>query len=120
MRFAEAVYAGGEDEIRVARLRVKDVVGDEGMVSAAAVIGNFTRMVRIADSTGIPLDAPVEIVSSDFRSDIGLDDFGSAGNTPIGGPVRRVVTPILRPLLKRALPFVAKRLMPRKDDSAKS
>ena len=43
------------------------------LVDAAAVVGNFERMVRIADGTGIPLDKPVAMVSADMREELGLD-----------------------------------------------
>ena len=71
VRLAEAVVSGDDEQaLAGARMRVLDAVGPEGLVSAAAVVGNFQRMVRIADSIGIPLDAPVEILSQDLRDDL--------------------------------------------------
>ena len=50
---------------------------------AAGVIGNFERMVRIADGTGIPLDRIVDAMTSDFRAEFGspvhiLGEFSDA------------------------------------------
>ena len=57
--FAEAVVVGDAERIAAARGSVATELGDAAMVDAAAVIANFQRMVRIADSSGIPLDEPV-------------------------------------------------------------
>ena len=53
--FAEATVAGDPGAIASARAAVRTALGDEATVDAAAVIGNFQRMVRIADGCGIPL-----------------------------------------------------------------
>jgi hypothetical protein len=39
-------------------------------------------MVRIADGTGIPLDAPLAMITADMQKEIGTDQFPSAVNTP--------------------------------------
>jgi hypothetical protein len=54
-------------------------------------------MVRIADGTGIPLDAPVEALSADLREPLGLDRFGAAAHTPRAGLARRGLGLLLRP-----------------------
>ena len=69
------------------------------LVDAAAVIGNFQRMVRIADGTGIPLDKPVAMISADVRDELKLNEFGSADLTPAPGPIGRFLGRHLRPLL---------------------
>ena len=48
------------------------------MVDAAAVVANFCMMTRIADSTGTPLDAGTVDVSTEIRSDLGIDSLVSA------------------------------------------
>jgi hypothetical protein len=73
-------------------------IGPEALVDAAAVASNFMRMVRIADSTGISLDAPMEVLSQDLRAELGIDRFGSAANTPPAGVLRRSVGRVLTPL----------------------
>jgi hypothetical protein len=70
---------------------------------------NFERMVRIADATGIPLDDPVEILTSDVREGLGINDFTAAANTPAGGLVRRALAPALRPILGGVLRYVGSR-----------
>ncbi len=51
-------------------------LGVEALVDAAAVIGNFERMTRIADGTGIPLGDTLAAVTVDIREDLGLDRLG--------------------------------------------
>jgi hypothetical protein len=104
LALAEAVVQGGEAELAAARRAALAALGSESFLAAAAVAGNFERMVRIADATGIPLDAPLAALTADLRAELGIDAFGSAANTP---PVSR-----LRWLLGRALAPLASRLLP--------
>ena len=46
-------------------------------MDAAGVIGNFQRMVRIADSTGIPVDGFMAESMSELRDALGLNDLPS-------------------------------------------
>ncbi len=52
------------------------------MVDAAAVAANFQRMVRIADSMGIPLDEEDIEPCAGVRQELDLGRFASAENTP--------------------------------------
>ena len=45
------------------------------MVDAAGVASNFERMVRIADSTGIPLGDGLETFSAEVRAELNLERF---------------------------------------------
>ena len=100
--FAEAAVRGEPEAIAAARERLRAELGDAATVDAAAVVGNFDRMVRIADGTGIPLDKLAAMVSADVRADLGIDDFGGAQNTaPIRGLERAAGK-----LLSRMLPLV--------------
>lgn len=84
--FAEASVRGEPGATRSARECVRRELGDAATVDAAGVIGNFERMVRIADGTGIPLDRTVALVSADVRADLGIDAFGGARSTqPVRG-----------------------------------
>ncbi len=56
--------------------------GNDVVVDAAAVAGNFQRMVRIADATGIPVDEPMQALSRGIQEDLDLRRFHSAQNTP--------------------------------------
>ena len=75
--FAEAM--AGEDDAALARARqaVVEVLGAEAMVDAAGVASNFERMVRIADSTGIPLDERMEVLSKPVRDKLHLERFAA-------------------------------------------
>lgn len=61
-----------------ARKSLSVALGPEALIDAAGVIGNFQRMVRIADATGIPVDAMTAVVTEDIRADLKLNDFVSA------------------------------------------
>ena len=102
--FAEATVGGDPDAIATARAAVRTALGDEATVDAAAVIGNFQRMVRIADGTGIPLDKPVAMLSADLREDLGIDHFDSASETPEVGAIGRLAGKAMQ----RAFPLVTK------------
>jgi hypothetical protein len=110
IRFAEASLGDSfddkADDTRVAREAVKDELGENAMVDAAGVIANFQRMVRIADGTGIPLDTPVAMMTSSIREDLGINEYGSASNTPALSLPQR----LLGRLLQHALPLVVKLL----------
>jgi hypothetical protein len=75
--FAEAMV--GEDDAALARARqaVIEVLSPEAMVDAAGVASNFERMVRIADSTGIPLDERMEVLSKAVRDQLHLERFAA-------------------------------------------
>jgi hypothetical protein len=84
VRFAEQVVRDGDDLAR-ARAELLAAMGPAALIDAAAVVGNFERMVRIADGTGIPLDTPVQAMTGRLREDLGLDGYRSASNTPARG-----------------------------------
>ena len=73
------------------------------MVDAAAVIGNFERMNRIADGTGIPIDAPVEAATGDLREELDLDRFASARNSGELSTRAKLLGPVVRAILPLAL-----------------
>lgn len=80
--FAEAVMTGSESDVAAARETLRSRLGDAATVDTASVIANFERMARIADGTGIPLDAPLAMITADMQKEIGTDQFSSAVNTP--------------------------------------
>ena len=75
VEFAEAVL--GEDDARLARVRetLNAALGPAGLVDAAGVVGLFNAIDRVADATGIPLEAEKAEQSADFRAALGLDRF---------------------------------------------
>ena len=60
---------------------LQELVGDAGLVEAAATVAAFQGLNRIADATGIQLDDGLNSESDDFRSPLGLDKFSGADNT---------------------------------------
>jgi hypothetical protein len=102
----------GDDDAALARARERMLreLGPAVLVDAIAVAANFERMVRIADGTGIPLDAPVEIATSDVRGALGIDRYTAAANTPLPGALRRLLTPLVRPLLARLMRAIGGRV----------
>jgi len=74
--FAEAML--GEDEEALARARtvLSAAIGPAGLADAAGVVGLFNAIDRVADATGIPLEAEKLEASADFRAALGVDRFG--------------------------------------------
>ena len=72
--FANAIVGANAEEIKISRDALVDVIGQFAMIEAAGVASNFQRMVRIADSTGIPLGR-FEEMSVDVRDELKLEDF---------------------------------------------
>jgi hypothetical protein len=109
----EAAMARDDAALADARRAVADTLGAAAVVEAAAIIGTFNQMVRIADSTGIALDAPLEMVSQRLREEIGVGAFGSSANTPAAGTVKRTLGRVLervtRPIQPALLRVMARR-----------
>jgi hypothetical protein len=81
MRFAEALASGDDAALVSSRDALLAVSSSNVIVDAAAVAANFQRMVRIADSTGLPLDGIVSTLSSPIQDELDLRRFPSAQNT---------------------------------------
>lgn len=101
MKFAEAIAVGREDVLVLAREQLLREAGAEVLVDAAGVAANFQRMVRIADATGIPLDATMAALSYGAINELELDKFLSAKNTPPGGLKRKIMSWIVKPIARR-------------------
>jgi len=109
LSFADALV--GEDEVALERAReeLAAALGPEGLVDAAAVASNFERMVRIADGTGIPLDAPIRLVAAGLPGELGIACFGSAANTPAPTLPQRVLARALHPFARALLRLAFRR-----------
>lgn len=78
LSFAEAMVGDDETALIRARDTLVQVCGAEVLVDTAGVASNFERMVRIADSTGIPLDERLASMSQEVREELRLDHFAAA------------------------------------------
>ncbi|MEM7100526.1 MAG: hypothetical protein AAF541_19835 [Pseudomonadota bacterium] len=105
--FADAILSCDVARTDVARQALTASIGYSGTVDAAAVVGNFQRMVRIADSTGIPLDEPVLMISQSIRDELGINEFHAASNSPRLSIGKRLLGRLLAPLAPRLLQKMA-------------
>ena len=105
----EASLSDDERDPEEARARVRRELGSAALVDAAAVIGNFERMTRIADSTGIPLDAPVNVMTESIRAELGIDNFGSAADRASVKWWQRLIGRTLDPIVGITLRWVGRR-----------
>lgn len=69
------------EALELARTTVVDALGAEALHEAAATFAIFNGLVRVADGTGIQVDAGVLADSADFRPSLGVDRFAGAANT---------------------------------------
>lgn len=107
MGFVDAAMQGDPARLASARNALRDAAGSEAVVDAAAVLGNFERMVRIADGTGIPLENLSSALTGDIREALGLDDFrsrrvmGAEGIIRVFGPIARSIVRVGLHLARR-------------------
>ena len=71
-RFADAVHAGS---FLTEREEVRAALGEEALADAAGVIAIFSAVVKVADATGIPLEAFKAETSAGFREELGIGAF---------------------------------------------
>ncbi len=81
MQFAEALARRDEALLPGARQALSDAAGAAVLVDAAGVAANFQRMVRIADSIGIPYDDTTSELGQQVREDLNLTAFATAQHT---------------------------------------
>lgn len=82
LAFADAVGRdASDDQICACRDALADAVGAEATLDAAATIAIFNGLLRVADGTGIELDAGVFTASIDERDRLGIDGFAGAANS---------------------------------------
>ncbi len=55
LAFTDAAVLRDDDEMPVAREALRQLVGDAGVVRAAACAGNFEMMNRLLDAIGVPV-----------------------------------------------------------------
>ena len=76
--FAEAVLSEDDSALMRARSALEVALGPAGLADAAAVVGLFNAIDRVADATGIPLEDDKAAASADFRAALGVDRFSVA------------------------------------------
>jgi hypothetical protein len=103
MHFAESFARRDEAALGKARAALLAEAGPEVLVDTAGVAANFQRMVRIADSIGIPLDDRNVAISAGVREELDLQRFHSAQNTPKPTLKLRLMSLIARPMAKRII-----------------
>ena len=81
MKFAESVATRNAEDLKIARDELLEVAGELVLVDAAAVAANFQRMVRIADSVGIPVDNMDGDIGKQVREELNLSRFVTAKNS---------------------------------------
>ena len=79
--FAEAVLGEDEEALTRARAALHAAIGPAGLVDAAGVVGLFNAIDRVADATGIPLEAEKATASADFRAALGANRFDVTART---------------------------------------
>ena len=78
-------------------------LGTEALVDAAAVVGNFQRMTRIADGTGIPLGDMMSSLTVDIRRELRLDQLSAAHLTKEPSWIKRLMIRALFPVIQRKM-----------------
>jgi len=73
-------------------------MGPDSLVDAAAVIGCFQRLNRMADGVGIALDEQMVIMTAGLRNKLGIDDYATAANTPELRGMKKFRAALMRPL----------------------
>jgi hypothetical protein len=96
--FAEAAASTDDGALGAARKAVLQELGAEPLIDAAAVVSNFERMVRVADATGTPLDAPLMLISETLRHDLDLDRFTAAAASPPPSLLLRFAGRVVEPV----------------------
>ncbi len=78
LELAEAVVCGDVDDLAGIRQRGGSVLGEQGLVDAIGVACGFNGITRIANATGLPLDAPTAQATVSLRQETGIDDYSDA------------------------------------------
>lgn len=66
---------GSPAELEIARRDARAALGDAALVDLCATVASFSAVVKLADGTGIPLEAAKEERTRDFRAALGIEAF---------------------------------------------
>ena len=78
LRFVDAVLAGEAAELLSAREVVLETVGAAAFVDVCATVASFNAVVKIADGSGIPLEAAKAERTRELRAELGIDRLRSS------------------------------------------
>lgn len=73
--FVDALLVGSEADLTRTREKLLADMGSASLVDAAAVVGNFQMMNRVADATGMPVGKGTLKRTKEWRELLGLDRF---------------------------------------------
>ncbi|MYD43084.1 MAG: hypothetical protein F4W90_04230 [Gammaproteobacteria bacterium] len=80
-RLVDAIIGGSWDAVEQLRGEALHSMGTQQAVDAMAVAAAFNGITRIADATGIPLDAGPAETTATMRDELRIDDFEYAEKT---------------------------------------
>jgi len=79
LRFVDAFMGSDEGALTAARETLVHEIGPEAMVDTVGIASNFQRMVRIADSTGIPpANLGMDDLAEELNDKLGLNEYASS------------------------------------------
>ena len=78
LAFADAAVGRDDEELTRARQAVRAAIGEAALYDAAAVVGGFDGITRIADATGIPLEPEKASQTADFFAALDIGQFRRA------------------------------------------
>jgi len=77
LAFADAALAFDPASMAAPRAAAWAAVGEAALVDAAAVMGGFNGIVRIAEAMGIPLEDAKAADSTEWRASLGIDEYAT-------------------------------------------
>lgn len=79
--FSNAVIGNNLENLNKIRYELVEKMGQDALVAAASVAGNFSKNDRIANALGIPIEPMMIKATKEVRKRLNLDSFRSAINT---------------------------------------
>ena len=78
LNVADAVFRGDEEKLAQVRLQGCQLLGEQALVDAIAVACGFNGITKIANATGLPLDADTHTATSEMREKTKIDNYSDA------------------------------------------
>lgn len=79
--FSNAIIGNNLENLNKIRYELVEKMGQDALVAAASVAGNFSKNDRIANALGIPIEPMMIKATKEVRKRLNLDSFRSAINT---------------------------------------